>query len=207
MRTVAAHRQFGREGGLRRIVLTGRMPLMAIHEDPEGHEVAALGRMVRTDSWPMVRQAAIEALFDRPGARGTLRAAIRDRSPRVRRAAIDAATRAGDREAWPLIRARLEDDDEWPQVAIEALRYVRELCVEEAGELVLRALRRGLRPGAWAPDVDVAGVAVDLAMRLGGETAEQAARIAGREDAPPAIRAILARSQREPARCTNAASR
>lgn len=158
--------------------------------------------MVRDDSWPMVRQAAIEALFDRPGQRETLRGAIRDRSPRVRRAAIEAATRAGDREAWPLVRARLADDDEWPQVAIEALRYVGELCLVDAGELVLGALRRGLLPNAWAPDIDVAGVAVDLAMRLGGQVAEEAARIGGREDAPPAIRAILQRRQQEPALCS-----
>lgn len=165
-----------------------------------------LVHLARRDSWPMVREAAVAALFDRPAGREAVRRSIRDRSPRVRRAALRTVTRAGDREAWSLVRARLEDDDEWPQVTIEALRYVRELCLTDAGELVLGVVRRGMRPGAWAPDVDVAAVAVDLALHLGGETAERAATIAGRESTPSGIRAVLDRGAGRRETCGAASS-
>ncbi|MEQ9651594.1 MAG: hypothetical protein RLO52_39180, partial [Sandaracinaceae bacterium] len=118
-----------------------------------------------------------------------------------RQTAIRGLTRAGDREAWPLVRARLTDSDEWPQVTVAALRYVRQLCVPGAEEAVLAVLRRGLEPDAWAPDVDVAAVAVDLALVLGGELAETATRLASREDAPAQIRAALRRRQESPATC------
>ncbi|MEC7521898.1 MAG: HEAT repeat domain-containing protein [Myxococcota bacterium] len=153
------------------------------------------------DSWPMVREAAVEALWSRPAGRDAVRRAARDRSPRVRTTAIRGLTRAGDEEAWPLVRARLADGDEWPQVTVAALRYVRTLCVEGAEESVLAVLRRGLEPDAWAPDVDVAAVAVDLALVLGGELAETATRLASRPDAPAQVRAALERRQRSPARC------
>lgn len=153
-----------------------------------------LATMARRDSWPMVRAAAVDALFDRPAGREAVRQAIHDRSPRVRRAALVAATRGGYREAWALVRARLEDDDEWPQVTIAALHYVRDLCVVEAGPQVVGVLRRGLRPNAWAPDIDVAAVAADLAQRLGGETATEAAQIGGRAEAPASIRAAIERA-------------
>jgi len=154
----------------------------------------------------MVRAAAVTALFDRPGAREALRRAIRDRSPRVRRAALNAATRAGDREALELVVARLESNDEWPQVTLEALRFVSELCLDEAGEAVLAVVRRGIRPDAWAPDVDVAGVAADLAVRLGGETAEEVTAMGNRANTPESIHAAIERRRAEPRPCGEASS-
>ncbi len=167
---------------------------------------ATLARLAARDSWPMVRAAAVNALFDRTAGRDAIRRATRDRSPRVRRAALSASTRAGDRGATPLVVQRLEDEDEWPTVIAQGLRYVGELCVTEAGEAVLAVLRRGIRPGAWAPDVDVAEVAADLAIRLGGETAEDAMAIANRSGTPESIRAVVERRRANPAPCVAASA-
>lgn len=158
-----------------------------------GEETAELARLARRDSWPMVREAAVRALAEQPEAREVLRAAVHDRSARVRKAAIGALRRAQDRAAWPLVRARLLDRDEWPQVMAEGLEYVRDLCIEEADDAVVALIRRGLRPGPWPPDVDVAALAVDVALTLGGEAAEQARQVEAREDAPASMRAAARR--------------
>ncbi len=162
---------------------------------------AELIARARRDRWPMVRAAAVEALFQRDAGAEAVREASRDRSARVRAAAIGTLTRAGDREAWPLVEARLADDNEWPRVTVMALRYVRELCVAEAGEHVLAVIRRGAQPDAWAPDVDVAALAMDTALRLGGDTAEDAQRIAARESTPASIRAAARRQGGPPPTC------
>lgn len=157
-----------------------------------------LAARARRDRWPMVRAAATEALFGRASQVEAVRRSVRDRSALVRSAAIATLTRAGDREALPLVQARLEDDDEWPRVTVAALRYVRELCVPEAGEAVIGVIRRGSRPNAWAPDVDVAALAMDVALRLGGETAQDAATLASRADTPEAVRAAATRGGERP---------
>ncbi|HEY8428185.1 MAG TPA: hypothetical protein VIL20_07415 [Sandaracinaceae bacterium] len=161
----------------------------------------AIARAAARDAWPLVREAAVKALWDRPAQRGVVRAAVRDRSQRVRRAAILALARARDREAWPLVRARLADGQEWPEVTVAALRYVSELCVRDAGEVVAAVMRRGLSPQAWPPDVDVAALAVDVALLLGGPAAEEARRLEGREDVPAGMRAALRRRLERPGRC------
>ncbi|MBX3272806.1 MAG: HEAT repeat domain-containing protein [Sandaracinaceae bacterium] len=170
--------------------------LDALDADDEG-----IAARARRDSWPMVRAAAVTALFDRPAGREAVRRAVDDRSPRVRHAAIGALTRGGVREALPLVTARLEDRDEWPRVTEQALRWVEELCVEEAGEAVLTVLRRGARSEAWAPDVDLAALAGDLAMRLGGATAREAETIARRGGTPELVRAAIERRARDPRPC------
>jgi hypothetical protein len=119
----------------------------------------------------------------------------------VRRAAILALARAGDRGAWPMVRARLEDMREWPHVTVAALAYARSFCIEEAGPLLAPILRRGIEPNAWPPDVDVAAVAADLAVVLGGATAEEARRIVEGAEAPASVRAPFTRRRRPPGRC------
>ncbi len=169
--------------------------------DVANAEDERLAERAREDSWPMVRQAAVEALWNRAGAENVVRGAIRDRAPRVREAALTAVTRRADREAWPLVRARLLDDDEWPQVTVAALSYVRELCVTDADEGLGAVLQRALTPSAWQPDVDVAAVAVDVALALGGPAADRARQIAARPDAPEALRAAVQRRGDRPPQC------
>lgn len=160
-----------------------------------------LAALAREDSWPLVRAAAVEALWDRPSGRAVVRAAVRDRSQRVRRSAVLALARARDREAWPLVRARLADANEWPQVTVAALRYVHDLCLREASDVLVAVIRRGLEPEPFQPDVDVAAVAVDLALLLGGPAAEEARSLSDRPDVPASMRAALERRLRSPGRC------
>lgn len=184
-----------------------RVRVVAIEQlDALDAEDEALAERARRDSWPMVRAAAIEALFDRPAGRDAIREAVDDHSPRVRSAALAALTRAGARDVLPLVTARLRDGEEWPRVTLEALRWVSELCVEEAGEAVLDVVRRGTRPDAWAPDVDVAAVAADLAIRLGGETARDAETMARRAGAPESVRTAVERRLASPRPCAGASS-
>jgi hypothetical protein len=164
--------------------------------DANDQDDGALVEIARGDGWPMVREAAVQGLWDRPSGRDAVRAAIRDRSERVRRAAILAVTRAGDRQVWPLVRGRLEDDDEWPQVTVAALDFVRELCVRDAGPSVITVVRRGLRDGAWPPDIDVGAVAVELAVSLGGETEREVALLLDDPSVPASMREALGRRGR-----------
>ena len=174
--------------------------------DPLDAEDALLTALARRDTWPMVRSAAVEALFDRPAGREAVRRSIRDRSARVRRSAIEASMRAGDAEALPLVIDRLQDDDEWPRVTLAALQFVGELCAVEASDAVIGVLRRGARTGAWAPDVDVAAVAGDLAVRLGGQAAQDAQTIAARAGTPEALRVVIERRVANPRSCRGASS-
>ncbi|MCC6874610.1 MAG: hypothetical protein IT378_09925, partial [Sandaracinaceae bacterium] len=94
---------------------------------------------------------------------------------------------------WPAVERRLRNGDEWPQVVAAGLRYIQQLCLQEAGPAVLDVLRRGLRPEAWPPDVDLAALAADLALTLGGETAAEARTVGGRATAPAVVRAAIER--------------
>jgi hypothetical protein len=130
------------------------------------------------DGWPMVRVAALDGLDGRPEGLAALRGAIGDDSPMVRERVIQLLTARGDVDAWPLVRARLMDDDEWPRVIAAGLGYVGTLCRSDAADAIDRVMVRGTRPSAWAPDTDVAVLALRIALRLGGETAERARTIA-----------------------------
>lgn len=130
------------------------------------------------DGWPMVRVAALEGLDGRTEGPAALREAIGDDSPMVRERVIQLLTAHGDVEAWPLVRARLLDDDEWPRVVAAGLGLVGSQCRTDAADAIDRVMVRGTRPSAWAPDTDVAVLALRVALRLGGETAARARTIA-----------------------------
>ncbi|MFK7987226.1 MAG: HEAT repeat domain-containing protein [Sandaracinaceae bacterium] len=193
-----------REGAARRALEDDyprvRVAAIEVLDQVDGTDRELAERAVR-DSWPMVREAAISALWDRPEARRVVRRGIRDRSALVRRASIRAAIRAGDEEAWPLVRARLMDDDEWPQVSVAGLRFVRTFCIQEAAETLMTVIERGLEPDPWAPDLDVAAVAVDLALRLGSDIAAQVVARVDRPEAEAALRAALTRGREHAGQC------
>lgn len=166
--------------------------------DRVGDDPRPLVRRLAEDRWPMVRAAAARALADEPVARPALRAAVADRSPEVRVAAIRALSAASDREAWPVVEARLLAEQEWPRVLEAALDYVDRLCPPRASAAVHRVLRRGLRPGAWPPDVDLAALAASIAPRVGDDAAELARAATAREEVPASIRrAARAGAERE----------
>ncbi len=165
----------------------------------------AVATLARRDPWPMVRAAATEALADNREARPILRAALTDPAQVVRAGAVRALTAGGDRGAVSEVRARLEDEDEWPEVVESALEYARALCLPELVEPIVAVLRRGMRPDAWAPDVDSAVLAVRALGEIGGEDAQAAIRSATRPTTAGAIRAAAVEAQRHESRCEAAA--
>lgn len=162
---------------------------------------ARIAEHARRDTWTMVRVAAIEAIALQPGAEKVLREAVGDRRRRVRAAAIDGLARAGVKSAWPLVEEKLTDDEEWPEVASAAVRYVRTLCVREAEDALLATLERGMRPDAWEPDVRLALEAFGALAALGGEGARRARTLATTPAAPEGFRATARRASRERPAC------
>jgi len=151
------------------------------------------------DRWPMVRAAALDAVASQPGAEPVLRKGVGDASRIGRAAAVRGLTKARVRGAWPLVQARLEDKEEWPEVLTESVRFVAALCVREADKVLLRLLERGIKPDAWEPDADLAVQALDALLRLGGRAAKTATRLANSPGAPPSFRAAVeARPAGEP---------
>ncbi|MBW2462094.1 MAG: HEAT repeat domain-containing protein [Deltaproteobacteria bacterium] len=157
----------------------------------------AVSTLARRDPWPMVRAGATQALAEASGALPILRAAAGDRSKRVRAAAVLALTTRGETGAADVVAARLEDADEWPVVIEAAIAYASELCVPALVDPLVTVLRRGLRPDAWAPDIDSAVLAIGALRDLGGSDAAAAIRSATSERAPEPIRAAAARAQEQ----------
>lgn len=141
------------------------------------------------DKWPMVRVAALDAIAAQPGAEPVLRKAVGDGSRKGRAAAIRGLTLARVSGAWPLVKQRLEDKEEWPEVLSEGVRFARELCVHQAGDTLLALLRRGAKPDAWEPDADLGLQALGALLQLGGEAAKSATQLANRAGVPPAFKA------------------
>jgi len=161
--------------------------------------------MARRDPWPMVRSEAVLQLAPQRRARDVIRAALDDAKESVRAAAVVAITRAGDRAAWPLVAARLADDDEWPIVISAGLELARALCSQDAHDAVMAVLQRGLRDDAWAPDAEMAVLALETAVMIGGALADDARQVAERSSAPESLRGAARRlRERSAAACTAA---
>jgi hypothetical protein len=73
--------------------------------------------------------------------------------------------------------------------------------VAELVDPIVEVLRRGMRPDAWAPDIDSATLALRALGEIGGEDAEAAIRSAARPSVPGAIRAAALDAQRHESRC------
>jgi hypothetical protein len=167
----------------------------------------ALSRLARRDPWPLVRVAALGALGRRDAALQAVREALGDARESVRAAAVVALTRAGDSDAWPLVSARLHDDDEWPVVIDAGLAFARNRCRQDARDGVIAVLRRGLRDDAWAPDAELAALALETAVTIGGALADEARQMAERGAASEALRAAARRLREGPPRsCTRDAA-
>jgi hypothetical protein len=143
------------------------------------------------DRWPMVRAASLDALAGQPGAEPVLRKGVGDASRFARAAAIRGLTRAKVRGAWPLVKERLADKKEWPEVLTEAVRFAAELCVHDAEKTLLTLLERGIKPDAWEPDAELGVQALEALLRLGGSAAKAAAALANSTAAPPNFRALI----------------
>lgn len=165
---------------------------------------ADLRTHARRDQWPMVRAAALDALAGQPGAAAVLREAVTDNAHQVRAAAVRGLARSGTRDAWPLVKARLEDAEEWPEVLTEAVAYAGTLCVAAASKPLLALLRRGSQPDADANDAELAVAALDALRRLGGDAERAALSMATSPAAPPAFRGAAEHPLPKERRCVAA---
>ena len=103
--------------------------------------------------------------------------------------------------AWPVVKARLEDDNEWPEVTTEAIAYAGALCVQDAADTLVAIVKRGARPDAWEPDVRTGLEALGALAALGGEAAKQGRAAASTPIAPEAFRTTAKRSEQEKPSC------
>lgn len=178
------------EAGLRDEYPRVRMRAITIAvRDPAALE--AVATLARRDPWAMVRAEGIEALTESPRARPILRAALGDRAEGVRAAAITALQAAGDAESWPQVAAFLTATNEWPVVIRAAIAFARQRCQPDVVAPLGAAVERGLRPNAWAPDIELAVVALEALAAIGGPEAEAILARAGSEVAPPPLRAAV----------------
>lgn len=168
-------------------------------------DLERLATLARRDPWPLVRSEATLRLAPHARARLVIRGALGDPNEGVRATAIAAIARAGDRGAWSLVAARLADDEEWPIVIAAGLEFARALCSQDAHDGVMAVLDRGLRGDAWAPDAELALVALETAVMIGGQLAADARRVAERAAAPEALRSAAQRlRERAPSTCAAA---
>jgi HEAT repeat protein len=174
----------------------------ALAKTPGSIEV--LAKHATRDRWAMVRAAALDALGDQSGAESVLQRGLGDPSRLPRAAAVRALTKRRVRSVWPAIKAKLENRDEWPEVLIEGIAYARTMCQADAGKPLLGLLRRGLKPDAWTRDVDVATLALEALLELGGQPAKDALLLARSPTAPVGFRAAAERVAAQPPRCASA---
>lgn len=140
------------------------------------------------DRWPLVRVAAIDALSERTDAVDAIRNGLGDRSHAVRAASLRALTHLAAATAWPLVRARLQDPKEAPDVVAEAVRYSAALCVNAAAPALLQRLRAGGTLNASSTALEHALLAFGALRRLGGEPAREAESVARGAAVPDALR-------------------
>jgi HEAT repeat protein len=145
----------------------------------------------------MVRASAIRSLKE-PSARPVVHAAIGDPAHLVRTTAIEALTDLGDASAAASVRARLADDDEWPDVRIAAMGFAAVVCDQAAVDPLILLVRRGLAADATTEDRGMAARAVPVLRALGERNEGRLLDAAGESGAPPASRRTPAEAPRYP---------
>jgi len=151
----------------------------------------------------MVRAAAVTALagVDEPGTGGVLLDALGDPAKSVRAAAVRSLARRRETDAWNRVAERLQDEDEWPVVMAEAIGFARALCLADALPVLRRVVNRGLQPGAWEKDVELAAQAIETLALTGGPEVRSTLEAAMAPTAPALLRATAKRASRSRKRC------
>ena len=155
---------------------------------PQPDAVDALSTHAQRDTWPMVRVAAVDTLAQLPGTGGVLRAVLDDSARLVRAAGIRGLARSKQRDAWPLVKAKLEDPEEWREVLVEAIGFAGGLCVMDARNALVGFVRRGVEPDASTRATELGLAALDALRRLGGEPEQAGVALARSASAPVAFR-------------------
>ena len=140
--------------------------------------VPVLSERLAKDPWPLVRMAAADALADAksaPSAGAALSRAIDDPSPHVRAHVIVALGEHRASAEVGKIRARLQDEEEYPMVRAAAAQALAALCDTSSLDSLTSYAQKLLDPMATAQDHMIGSAALlalgdmhpaDLAKRL-----------------------------------------
>jgi HEAT repeat protein len=181
-----------REAALKAIATTG-LPTI----------VPAAAHALAKDEWTFVRVAAAEALGGLPpdaAATRALVAGLQDPSPKVRATTVLALGKQRATAQAPLVRDRLDDTKEDPEVRAVAARTLGELCVQNAADR-LTALALLARAPVDEADDRIGIAAIDALGAL--HPADLAARLAplrAKEIRMP-VRRAAERAASEPGTC------
>jgi HEAT repeats len=121
------------------------------------------------DPWTFVRTAAAGALGAMPRAPAAdqaLSKAVADPAPRVRAAAISAIAEHGATSESEALRARLEDEEEDPEVRVAAARALGRVCARAALGALTTTAGRGASPVATQDERAVGLAAIEALGRI-----------------------------------------
>lgn len=158
-----------------------------------GGEHATLMALVRHDAWPLVRGYALAEVADQPEARELLLDALRDPASAMRARALELLRTRRGADATPHVLAILEDAREWPHVTSRAIELAEAGCDEALGPGLVSVVERGARADARAVDLDSAQLALRVALRIGGPTADAARSAASSSAAAETFSVLLTR--------------
>jgi len=122
----------------------------------------------------------------------------------VRQRSLELLRTRGGLDVTEPVLAILEDTREWPHVTARAIELADAHCAQGLGPGLVAVVSRGARANAGAPELDNAQAALRVALRLGGETAAQARRVA---QSGPSAAAFAASLERSPTPCGGADAR
>ncbi len=163
-----------------------------------GSERATLMALSRHDAWPLVRAFAMGEVVDEAEGRAMVIEALRDPASAVRQRSLELLRTRGGPDVTGPVLAILEDTREWPHVTSRAIELADTQCAEDLGPGLVALVSRGARANASAPELDNAQAALRVALRLGGETAAQARRVAQTGPSAAVFASLL---ERTPAPC------
>lgn len=130
-------------------------------------DVAAARLDEEREPWTFVRVAATESLGSVPGDGGrvvpALSRALKDASPRVREAAINAFAKRRDPAAIDAITARLKDEEERAEVRRAAATALGATCAKSSSNVLTELASRGASPVATEDDRNL-GLAATAAL-------------------------------------------
>lgn len=169
-----------------------------------GFAAQALARRLNADPWPLVRAAAADALArlgPNPALDRALAAALGDAAPSVRGRAARALGKRHATGYAPLLRARLTDDHEAPEVRAEAAHALGALCDRRALN-ALTELAQGLADVAAAPNAEtIDAAALDALGQLHPPDLRERLAPLLSPRSPPSVRAAARAQLHTPPAC------
>ena len=159
-----------------------------------GHEIPTLVALARHDAWPLVRAYALGEIADAPDGRAVLLDSLRDPASAMRASALDLLRARSAPDVDEAVAVILEDALEWPHVTARAIEVAEARCSDSLGPALVSVIARGARAQASPGHLETAQLALRVALRMGGATAE-GARAAAQGPAAPAFQVLLEHPQ------------